>query len=384
MTGKTWTWTVTPTGATASVPVLDGSISVDATRNPQVEARLVVPFSTWTEAKRFDPYTRSEVIVEVRTTTHVGGTMKTFGQDSTPGTLATLDWSSKADNASPLTDATTPRIETRRLRLFVTDFSVDEVAGTLDVTLASADFLLTELVNFGPDWMPRPGPSAVQWSLDDVWGEFLRVFGLPMWLDPVQADPGINFAWRYTMDPWETGAGAWSWLNAVRTEVPGWRYVLDTETGQLTFLQGLGEVNAPATIRNGATSVTSRRSIETSAEGVNQYADAYAIRWVDRTGQNRPQQWEFANAYGDWRLMRRAAIEERDMPRSTSPVSTLAESRLDRSRKFQRLVTVTHPIARVTGPFRDLSDHPMRTSVQSIAYDYASGDVITTYLEGDS
>lgn len=387
MSGRTWTWKVTPTGAPATLPVLDGSITVDATRNPQVQAQLTVPFTSWTEAKRFDPYERSEVYLEVRYGAYATGTLSTFGQGTTPGTLATLDWSNKQQNPSWMGGPTVSTSRTtRRLRLYVTEVTADETNDTLDVTLASADYLLTELVNFGPDWTPRAGGmlgTTPRYSLDDVWNEFFRVFGLPLWLSDFLADPTTGYAWRSDVEPWKTGANAWSWLNDVRTEVPGWRYVINTETGQVSFLQNFGDVSAPAAIRTGATAVTTSRSVSNAGEGMNQYADAVAIQWTDRTTQNRGTQWEFANKYGDWRGMRRPYIEQRDMPTSgASPV--LAEARLATKQKFQRMVTITRPIDALTAPFRDLSDHAYRTSIQSMTYNYVAADVTTTYLESDA
>lgn len=390
MSGRTWDMTVTPTGG-ATLPVLDGSLDVSDTRNPQVLARLRVPFTSWAVANRFDPFTRSEVVVEARFGVYVTGNLADYARPaagSSAGTLATLDWSNKAKRHAFL-GSPIPQVlrRVRRLRLYVTDVLVDELADTVDVTLASADFLLTELVNFGPAWTPRPaGSSGTQWTLDDTWGEFFRTFRVPLWLDSTLTNPNTGYAFRTEMDAWQTGENAWSWLNKVRTDVPGWRYVIDTETNQITFQQVTGDIAMPAStaaaLRAGATAITASRSVETAGEGLNQYADAAGIRWVDRTDQNRPDRWEFANPYGDWRLMRRAFIEERDMPAGTPPA--LAESRVERMQRFRRMTTVTKPIASDAAPFRDFSDAVGARSIQSIVYAFPAGDVTTTYLESEA
>ncbi|GAA2172409.1 hypothetical protein GCM10009846_10230 [Agrococcus versicolor] len=390
MSGRVWDWTVTPVGAPAALPVLDGQITVDDTRNPQVQARLTVPFGTWAEANRFDPFTRSEVVVETRYQAYATGKLAAFAKPAvgtSPGSLATLDWSNKASSPAYLgaaIPATTRRV--RRLRLFVTDVTVDETAGTMEVTLASADFLLTELVNFGPPWMPRPAAPTFLWTLDDVWGEFFRTFRLPLWLSETLRNPTSGYAFREAVEPWATGENAWTWLNKVRTDVPGWRYVIDTETNQIGFQQVSGDIAAtPAQAtaqRLGATSITATRSVETAFEGMNQYADAVAVQWVDQTALDRPDVWEFANAHGDWRLMRRAFVEQRDL--HTTAVPALAEARIERMRRFRRMVTVTRPIVANAAPFRDLTDAEAALATQSIVYSYPSGDVTTTYLESEA
>lgn len=385
MSGRIWDWSVTPLGESIATPVLEGSITVDTTRNPQVSASLKVPFVSWTRAKLFDPFTRAHVIVEIRYSAVASGTLATYGAGSAPGTLATLDWSSKASNPQTLGGpATAIGNRVRRLHLFVSDVTVDETAGTMDVSLVSADYLLTELMNFGPDWMPRPGPVAAgvfQWSLDDVWGEFFRTFLVPLTMHSVYEDPSTGTAWRNEMEPWRTGETAWSWLNAVRTQVPGTRYLIDTQTNRV----GFAPLPAPqpiGSVKVGATSVVARRSVEGFAEGRNQYADAAMLRYVDRTDAGRPDRLFFANAHDDWRLMRRAYVEERDLPTGWEPPD-LAPARVDWTARFKRVTTVRRPIDAGNAPFRDLYDITNRTPVQSMVYDYAAADVTTTYLETD-
>ncbi|WP_144719235.1 hypothetical protein [Agrococcus jejuensis] len=384
MSGRIWDWFVTPAGATTSTVVLDGSITVDSTRNPQVSASLKVPFTTWTAAKLFDPFTRAHAIIEVRYSAVAAGPLSAFGAGSAPGTLASLDWSNKASNPQSLGgDATPIGQRVRRIHLYVTDVTVDETAGTMNVSLASADFLLTELINFGSDWMPRPGGSpggVFQWSLDDVWGEFFRTFLVPLSLQAALQSPTTGIAWRNEMEPWRTGENAWSWLNAVRTHVPGQRYLIDTKMNQVDF----ADLPLPRIIpqRNGSTSIAARRSVEGFAEGQNQYADAVMIRYRDRTDANRPDRLFFANAHGDWRLMRRAYIEERDLPTAWEPPD-LAEARVGFMKNFQRVTTIRRPIDIRHAPFRDLFDIADRVPVQSMVYNYGAADVTTTYLETD-
>lgn len=385
MSGRIWDWQVTPLGESVATPVLEGSITVDTTRNPQVSASLKVPFVSWTRAKLFDPFTRAHVIVEIRYSAVASGTLATYGAGSSPGTLATLDWSSKASNAQTLGGPATAIGErVRRLHLFVSDVTVDETAGTMDVSLVSPDFLLTELMNFGSDWMPRPSSASsgvFRWTLDDVWGSFFRTFLVPLTLHSTYEDPTTGLDWREEMEPWRTGDTAWSWLNAVRTQVPGTRYLIDTQTNRVAFA-GLPSPQLIVAQKQGATSIVARRSVEGFAEGRNQYADAAMLRYVDRTDAGRPDRLFFANAHDDWRLMRRAYVEERDLPTGWEPPD-LAQARVNWMDNFKRVTTVTKPIDAENAPFRDLYDHPNRTPVQSMVYNYGAADVTTTYLETD-
>lgn len=379
MSASTVTWTVTAR-AGFPLPVLDGQITVDANRNPQVSADLTVPFTDWTTAKAFDVFSRAPVWLEIRQDDAVRGTLATFGQGQPAGTLGSLKWATKQSPSSAL--VTSPQgVVVKRLQLYTTDAVVDEKAGTVAVSLASADYLLQELINFGYAWTPRPASieaGATYTPLNQAFAEFFRFFAIPL---STATEPQIFSL--INVEPWETGQNAWSWLDGLRRAAQ-YRYVLDATTGTVQWVapNAITPLAAGVIDRDAATSVSVRRSVENAAEGVNQYADSWAMHWLGQDGA--PDQWEFSTSIGDWRQMRRAYVEDEPIPPYSwwRPVG-YADYRLTRSQLFKRTTTVKIPLDPLAMPFRDLTNHPHGTAVQTIVYDYLSGDVTTTYLEAD-
>lgn len=297
-----------------------------------------------------------------------------------PGTLAGLDWSQKASTPRPLGADVAVAVVNRTVKLYVTDVTVNETAGTFDVELASADHLLTELVNYGSDWYPpvytRSGDVTYHY-LNQVWDSFFQQFAVPLTTD---FNGGVFLGLITNADPWRTGETAWSYLDKLRTQ-SGRRYVLNAATGLVTFPTG----GTPAYVspdRARASSVSVKRSVENGLVGPNQYADGVIVHWTDPTDADRPDVWDTAYTPADWRTARRSIVEDRDLLASGS-VPMVAAGRLGRMSRFRRITTVTIAHDAAAAPFRDLSSHPNADSVQSIVFDYDTGNVTTAYLEAD-
>lgn len=351
--------------------VLDAEISHDPLRTPQIVVQATIPFAS---SNIIDDKSRKPANLYIAARTYNAGTLREFDAAAPAANLGALEWSDKASDPLALDGLGLDFTETSyELNLFCTKKVLNPHAGTADVTLASADYLLEHIANAGAAWKPAKHTDG-NYRLKSALRQLLDYIDVPLTVPVMNGEGDVIFG-DDEMKPWEPGQTALSWLNELRAAHGGIWMVSAVERTMLPYWPP----GVPAPSLSG---VALERTIESGTDisevtGFARWCDGYLIvwKWTDDSDVEHVQR-DFASLGGKpWQECRKINVEEFDRP----PTSLTAASRLARAQKYDLQTTWVIPQAALPEPYLDLSTWTaMRGVLADLTYQYPAATVHAT------
>lgn len=352
--------------------VLEAEISLDPLRTPQITVALrTPPFGGLIE-----PFTREPAQLRIVARRYGAGTLRELDAAKPPATLGEMRWSDHADRPVSLDgERTIDYDETEyTLQLFCTKITSDEVGGTAEVLLASADYILEEITNAGFDWLPtRDGDG--KYRLKSALRQMLSRLNVPLTV-PEGPEGDVVIA-DENMRPWTLGETARAWLDELRAAHGAvWMVSAHETTMQPSYVTeaGLGWYWSDALEER-----LERGTDVSSITGHARWCDAYQIIWTwtdDADVEHTVLDLATLDDTPWWRC-RKIITEQLNTP----PTGLTAAQRLARAQAYQNQLSITVPMTALPEPYVDLKTwERARPHLASLSYRYPEAIAVATLI----